>query len=251
MSTPVAGHASAHSPTTQPIPAHIQTFGRFVCTQVHPIPHSHWRSQRTIDLFFVLITSPHYHQSRTTLSDMLWPDLAGDAALNNLRVALHRLRRVLDPIAPSMIVSDSTSIGLHIPSHVTVDCDLFHVALRRCRQLHDDKQALPLLRHALNLYQGEFMADQPVTEWNHQQRMYYANEYVAAAIRLGHMLLQRQLYSELIERMWVLLQHDHANPDAQQLLMLAYQHTSITPNTPPRLIYPTQQTSAPSRPLTP
>src|SRR5688500_8081398 len=53
------------------------------------------RSART--LLLLLLATPGHRLPRERALDLLWPELAPDAARNELRKAIHALRRVLEP----------------------------------------------------------------------------------------------------------------------------------------------------------
>lgn len=53
-----------------------------------------WKGQRTKSLLLALIGEGGYKVPAERLSDLLWPDSDGDQAAQNLKVALHRLRRL-------------------------------------------------------------------------------------------------------------------------------------------------------------
>jgi len=53
-----------------------------------------WKGQRTKSLLLALIGEGGYKVPAERLSDRLWPDSDGDQAAQNLKVALHRLRRL-------------------------------------------------------------------------------------------------------------------------------------------------------------
>lgn len=53
-----------------------------------------WKGQRTRSLLLALVGEGGYKVPVERLSDLLWPDSDGDQALQNLKVALHRLRRL-------------------------------------------------------------------------------------------------------------------------------------------------------------
>jgi DNA-binding SARP family transcriptional activator len=228
---------TSSGPLYQPITTaqlNVQTFGAFRChLDRQPITAPRWRTQRTIDLFLLLLTHAQMSHRRDYLCDTLWPDLSHEAAHNNLRVSLFRLKQVFSPHLTDVVRATSTTISLHLPQDAQIDVDIFAQAARRSRQLHDEKALLPWLRQAVNVYHGEFMHDQPVTEWNHLLRIRFFNEYSDMSIKLGHILLRMQRYDELIERMWHLLNHDHSNTEARQLLMLAYQQTPSATRRPP------------------
>ena len=53
-----------------------------------------WKGRRTKSLLLALIREGGYKVPAERLSDLLWPDSDGDQAAQNLKVALHRLRRL-------------------------------------------------------------------------------------------------------------------------------------------------------------
>jgi len=225
-----SGTAPVYQPTAT-AQFSVQTFGAFRChLDRQAVTAQQWRTQRTIDLFLLLLTQAQMSHRRDSLCDTLWPDLGHEAAHNNLRVSLFRLKQVFQPYLTNVVLATTTTISLHFPDDAHIDVDVFAQAARRSRQLHDDKVLLPVLRQAVNIYHGEFLHDQPVTEWNHLLRMRFFNEYSDMSIKLGHILLRMHRYDELIERMWQLLDHDHTNTEARQLLMLAYQHHPTAAN---------------------
>lgn len=73
----------------------IQTLGEFIVEiDGRRIYDRDWKGQRTRMLLVALICEGGQKVPATRLADMLWPDAEGDKALQNLKVALHRLRRL-------------------------------------------------------------------------------------------------------------------------------------------------------------
>jgi hypothetical protein len=73
----------------------IQTLGEFIVEiDGRRIYDRDWKGQRTRMLLIALICEGGQKVPATRLADMLWPDAEGDKALQNLKVALHRLRRL-------------------------------------------------------------------------------------------------------------------------------------------------------------
>ncbi len=56
-----------------------------------------WRLRKAGSLVKLLALSPGHRLHREQAMEALWPDLGPKAAANNLRVALHAARRILDP----------------------------------------------------------------------------------------------------------------------------------------------------------
>jgi DNA-binding SARP family transcriptional activator len=63
-----------------------------------PVPPAAWRLRKAQGLVKLLALAPGCRLPREQALDLLWPDLAPDAAANNLRVAVHAARRALAPV---------------------------------------------------------------------------------------------------------------------------------------------------------
>ena len=227
--------ASTRTPARRPsVPVHydIQTLGACGCSinGVRVTP-AHWRSQRALELFLLIINSESLRITRASAGDLLWPDLLGDAANNNLRVALHRMRCALEPhrSSPTVVIADKHTIGLSFPTGSRVDSDDFRHAVAAARRCSDPRSALPLLRRACDAYTGHYLESFPLPEWAIPRRVQYTNDYVEAALRLGTQLLALRLYTELHERMWRLITLDPHNTAAHQLLQHAYAQSGNQP----------------------
>ena len=86
-----------HGPSTSGAPPHVRihTQGEFIVEiKGRRLYDRDWKGQRTRSLLLALIGEGGYKVPVERLSDLLWPDSDGDQALQNLKVALHRLRRL-------------------------------------------------------------------------------------------------------------------------------------------------------------
>lgn len=61
------------------------------------IPDHAWPRRSARALLLLLLATPGHRLPRDRVLDLLWPDATQQAALRALRVALHALRRVLEP----------------------------------------------------------------------------------------------------------------------------------------------------------
>lgn len=217
------------SPPTVALPTlHVTTFGEFRCQYNHTlITPAQWRSQRATELFLLLISADTHTLTRSQIAALLWPELNPIAASNNVRVSLSRLRQALTDTSTTnpLIIADNTRIRLQLPPQSTIDIDEFRHAVNAARRIYDNRTALPHLRHAADLYRGAYLADQPLADWQLTYREQSANEYIEIALRLGRTLLSLNLHTELIERMWTLLNHDATIEESHRLLMASYQAT--------------------------
>lgn len=219
ISQSVGGHAT---------PFQICTFGHVRCVYHNvEMTKQHWRSQRARDLLLLLVSHDGHQMARGVLCEALWPDCDGDASANNLRVSLYRLRQAFASISgdTQLVGSDNQTVWLNLATDTQIDVDEFRLAVASARRLHDAKQALPYLRRAADCYQGHFLMHYTDIDWTFGYREQFACDYTDVGIRLGHILLTMHLYTELIERMWRMIQLELAVESAHQLLMQAYQAT--------------------------
>lgn len=73
----------------------IRTLGEFVVEiKGQRIYDRDWKGLRTKSLLMALVAAGCHKVSAERLADQLWPDSEGDRAMQNLKVALHRLRRL-------------------------------------------------------------------------------------------------------------------------------------------------------------
>ena len=56
-----------------------------------------WPLRKAAGVIKLLALAPGHRLHRERIMDLLWPDLAPRAAANNLRYALHNVRRTLEP----------------------------------------------------------------------------------------------------------------------------------------------------------
>lgn len=103
-------------------------------------------------------------QPRTTLTALLWPYLSQEAAFNNLRKTLHRLRLRLaesSPHAAELVIASRETVQLD-PQRTSVDALYFQTLLAES-DLHPHTSlatcdaCLARLTQAVDLYQGELL----------------------------------------------------------------------------------------------
>ena len=77
---------------------HVVTLGRFaVFLAGQHISNARWDRPKVQKLFKYLLTARNHCAHRDVLMDALWPELPVGAAWSNLKNAIYRLRRVLEP----------------------------------------------------------------------------------------------------------------------------------------------------------
>lgn len=116
-----------------------------------PVPVQ-WQGRTSRALFALLALHPGEPVSRDRLAGLLWPESDQKAALGSLRMALHSLHGVLDPVAPDLIRAANESIMLDVERQA-IDWALFEILCAR----PDAESRLK----ALELYRGDLLATFP------------------------------------------------------------------------------------------
>jgi DNA-binding SARP family transcriptional activator len=151
-----------------------------------------WLQQRPGQIFRYLLASRCGAARSEAIANALWPD-RGPGAVANVRYCIYKLREQLDGgDAPANSVIRRTAGGYRVdPQRLTVDVDIFQskaVAGLEAHRAGQPETADPLLAEALELYRGDFLADDPYAEWAFTEREYLrtlAGKALAARARIA------------------------------------------------------------------
>ncbi len=135
-----------------------------------------WLQQRPGQVFRYLLASRAAPQRSEAIAAALWPD-RGPTAVANVRYCVFKLREQLaDSPDPSASVVARVAAGYRLdPARLKLDVDVFQrkatagiAAARRGEQASGEA----LLAEALELYRGDFLADDPYADWAFTEREY-------------------------------------------------------------------------------
>ncbi|MFN8440612.1 MAG: BTAD domain-containing putative transcriptional regulator [Caldilineaceae bacterium] len=174
-------------------------------------------------LLYLALEANQPHR-REQLATLLWSEMDQANALNNLRVALYRLRETLDKVQPefsaSLLQSTRQVIQLN-PSLIRVDVQRFQRLLSACRtHAHADLQHCAECRsqliEAVDLYQGELLAnftliDAPVFE-----------EWL--------LLLRENLHQQALASLHTLVQSYELENDHERAYLYAIRQLTLDPS---------------------
>ncbi|MFN8492791.1 MAG: AAA family ATPase [Caldilineaceae bacterium] len=200
-----------HSPTT-PSPSEptaapcltIRLLGDFALTyQGQPITAVN--TPRLQALFTYLLLHHQAPQERRRLAFRFWPDSSEAQALTNLRKHLLHLKDAL-PAVDQMLVINRQTVQWLPQMPVTLDVAEFQALLAQVEQCPSE-QALPLLRQAVELYQGELLPG-CYDEWLLPFREALQAQYFTALDRLSTLLEEQRAYAEAIQVSQQRLRHD-------------------------------------------
>lgn len=169
---------------------------------------------------------------RETLMAMLWPDLPEQAARNNLRQTLLRLREAIGDrtaVRPYLDTSRAT-IQFNDDSDHWLDVTSFLSLLTICRRhphRHPEscRPCARRLGQAVALYRGPFLADFSLAdsvvfdEWATLKREWLHRQAVEALARLAHYYEGRGYYQQARQAAWRQLELDPWREEAHRQMM--------------------------------
>ena len=208
----------------------VQTLGAFRAWRGREeIAAAEWRREKARQLFLLLLTQRRRMLERDEIVEKLWPDLSPEVAERDFKVALNTLYRVLEPArearTPSaFVVRDGSHYGLRPGADLWLDADQFEqrVADGQRRMELDEEAGLALLREALALYGGSYLAEYPYEEWCSLERERLLTLFLRSADRVAQALADRGRWQEVIAVCQSILAADDCWEGAYRLTMVAY-----------------------------
>jgi LuxR family transcriptional regulator, maltose regulon positive regulatory protein len=232
-----AGTSHGSSPGTSPdhpvdaqIPAYyldIRTLGRFeVRKSGRTISDAQWAGLRQKLLLKAIVVNGSREIPKDIIMDALWPDSSYDAALKRFKITLHRLRKILEPDVDSRsgnscILLKDNRISLDMGC-CRVDVNDFLAACDQVRQLRnddDDQLRLAACRAAIDLYQGDFLPEEPYLGWTETKRALLKDHFLSVLMEAAGILEQGGETIHAIGYCETVIQTDPLAEQAYQQLM--------------------------------
>lgn len=195
-------------------------------------------SRRTRNVLAYLLVHRDAPVSRDLLMDLFWPGATPEAARNNLHVALSGVRRVLRAVRPEPLLERWYDMYRLADWDVWVDVEKFEGHCRdgrRAEKAGDVAAELRAYEMAGQLYEGDFLADDPYADWaaglrealrlqaiEAQSRLvtlYAARGQHGAATLLGRKILAADPCNELVHRQLMI---SYAGSRQTHLALLQY-----------------------------
>lgn len=196
---------------------YVRTLGPFAAWRgEHSVLPHDWKREKARQIFQFLVTHAGQWFHREQIADQLWPHLPPDAAERDFKVALNALQAALEPdrprgAQPFFVIRRENLYGLNPQARVVVDADDFERL--SAADAADD------LRHALALYQDDYLPDSLYEDWAFHERQRLKHLYLVAAERLAQQLLREGAYDETVQVCQELLARDNCWEEAYRLLM--------------------------------
>jgi len=217
----------------------IRLFGRFEVWRdgalIHP---TEWGRRKTQSLFKLLLTEPKRVFTTEQLLEALYPKGDPERSAANLRTRISQLRRVLEPRLKQG--KDSYYILRVSPAHYGfndrapywLDAQEFENHRRAALKLQERNlwsQALEHFEQAIQLYRGDYLADDLYEEWTLMPRERFREQYLTAREGLAECYAHLGLYAHAIEQCQRAIQEKPVREHAYRQLM-RYHHDAGRPD---------------------
>ncbi|HKO25578.1 MAG TPA: BTAD domain-containing putative transcriptional regulator [Chloroflexota bacterium] len=203
---------------------HIVTLGGFaIALDGEHIDTARWGRPKVQQLFKYLLTVRNHCAHRDVLMDALWPELPVDAAWSNLKNAIYRLRRVLEPQllprqASRFLVAEGASYRLLLGPQDRWDAAEFLRQAEAAQRSRRDEH----FAAAAALYGGEYLPDDIYEDWTIALRERLRSTYERLLLAWGEALAGRGACVQAIEVTEHLLHLDPSLETAHHALMRYY-----------------------------
>jgi ATP/maltotriose-dependent transcriptional regulator MalT/DNA-binding SARP family transcriptional activator len=191
-----------------------------------PLNPPNWQGSRPALLLKAILVHGGRHIPKDILIEAVWPDRHPDHSLQNFKVNLYRLRRLLEPeLRPSRgsayihLKDNLVSLDKHL---CQVDTDTLHHLCKRVRRTDtrlDTHDLLAIGREAEALYQGDFLPEEPYLTWAEMKRTTLRQEFIQLMYRLGRRLQDQEEFRAARHCYQRIVRIDPAQEKAQRCLM--------------------------------
>src|SRR5829696_2878214 len=203
-------------------PVRVRMLGGFsVSVGNRALREDAWRLRKVASLVKLLTLAPGHRLHREQVMDLLWPDSGKKTASNNLRGALHALRRSL-AISPTTgsryLLSEDESLVMCPNGELWVDVEAFEEAAAMGRRAQDPAA----YRAAIDLYGGELLPGDRYENWAEGRREELRRLYLALLVELAGLYEERREYGPAIEVLHKLVMVEPTSEEAHAGLMRLY-----------------------------
>ncbi len=176
--------------------------GEEITYQKNPVLHSRNSMTRSMKLLLILL----YHLSDGIARNRLLEELYGrkevlDGA-NSLRVACHRLKKILLDAGLPEYEYISVKNGIYrfeAPVKIEIDAHIFRELIERAGREKNPDKKIKLLKKACHMYNGEFLKDFSGEEWVLIESLHYKNLYTEALLQVCEYLKEQREYEEILK----------------------------------------------------
>ena len=186
-----------------------------------------WHSSKAKSIMQCLMTRPREPISRDSIMEALWPEHSPKTAGNNLKVAIHSLKKTLNYLLDQkenfpciLFLQDSYLINPEIDLWLDVEQFEQHWAMgRRLEREGNLTAAIKEFESAEALYQGDYLEDEPYDEWTLLRRETLKDAYLFILDKLSDHAMITNDYENCIMLCQKILAKDPCCEGAYRLLI--------------------------------
>jgi DNA-binding SARP family transcriptional activator len=215
-----------HIPAPRPAGLAVYCFGNFR-VYLDDIPVDRWESARGRTIFKYLVARRDTPAPKELLAGLFWPDSEPELARRSVHQAIYCLRQTFKRLAPSMqiiqFVEDHYQIDPAVP--IWIDSEAFKQTIEQARSLEtagEVEQAMQRYTMAVDLYSGEFLAEERYEAWAEEPRCAYQAMYLGALHRLARHYHERGDHSATIRVCQRALAQEDCDEESHRLLLACY-----------------------------
>ncbi len=188
----------------------ITTFGGFdIKVDGSSVLKKSSRSNKNLELLKYFITYRQQKLFPEQIIEALWPqeDLADPR--NALRTQIFRLRRNLaamglansdNPEGNIEIIFENGFYKIVIGNDFEIDMKQFEMAVKKAEQIKKEEpdKAIEIYEKAVNLYKGEYLAENPFSEWIFTIRSRFHRQFLQSVLRLLELLKEKKAFEKIL-----------------------------------------------------
>lgn len=193
------------------LPIQVVTFGDFdIKINDKSVLRKSSRASKNLELLKYFITYRNKKLVPETIVETLWKGNEIFDPKNVLRTQVFRLKRNMEKMglmSDNAVQSEfylSFENGFYIfetGANCIIDMDIFEEKIKFADSVKDTDigQAIQKYSEALELYKGQYLAENPYSEWVYPIRIRYHRLYVHAVLNLMELLMAEKRYSEIVQ----------------------------------------------------
>lgn len=189
-----------------------------------------WHSSKAKSIMQCLMTRPREPVSRDFIMETLWPEHSPKKAGNNLKVAIHSLKKALNHLLDQkgnfpciLFLQDSYLINPEIDLWLDVEEFEHHWAMgRRLEREGNFTATIKEFESAEVLYQGDYLEDEPYDEWTLLRRETLKDTYLFILGKLSDHAMITNDYENSIMLCQKILAKDPCCESAYRRLIRCY-----------------------------
>ena len=175
----------------------LRCLGRFSVSRAGtPLPIERFGRRRALTLLKMLLQHFGRVVDREEMAELMWPAGPPKDADTLVKVAAHYLRRGLEPAggsrhAPPFIITEANGYAFNVDSFHWLDVREFQAAAERGSRLErtgSRREALAAFRAAAALYTGDYLEEEPYSDWCFERRKELRQTYVDVLRRTARLL---------------------------------------------------------------